>query len=113
MHLALRHPPLSFENRNSFVAIGGFAGPYLLGATSLKTSMSIMAGFQALAGCILLAFGFIEDRGDDRRRRRRRKREGGEEAVGVGSSSSPKRSSSGVGSSSGPKRSSSGVGGII
>ena len=46
----------------------------MMGATSLRTSMSIMAAFQALAGCILLAFGFVEERGD---RRRRRKRESG------------------------------------
>lgn len=38
--------------------------------------MSIMAAFQALAGCILLAFGFVEERGD--RRRRKRERGGGE-----------------------------------
>ena len=100
-----RHRCAEYAFWNSFVAVGGFAGPYLLGATSLKTSMSIMAAFQAVAGCVLLAFGLIEDRGDERRRRRRRKkREGGgvEEAVGVGS-----------GSSSAPKRSGSGVGGII
>ena len=110
-----RHRCAEYAFWNSFVAVGGFGGPYLMGAVSLKTSMSIMAGFQALAGCILLVFGFIEGRGD-----RRRKREGrGEvdDGVGVGGAGGglPKRSSSGVGGAGGglPRRSSSGIGGIV
>ena len=96
----------------SFVAVGGFAGPYLLGATSLRTSMGIMAGFQALAGCILLAFGFIEDRGDRKRRRGEKLAEGEGEVggrSGAGAGAGIGRSSS----SSSPKRSSSGIGGIV
>lgn len=41
-----------------------------MGAASLKTSMSIMAGFQAAAGVILLVFGYVEERGDRRQRLR-------------------------------------------
>ena len=80
-----RHRCAEYAFWNSFVAVGGFGGPYLMGAASLKVSMGIMAGFQLAAGVLLLAFGFLEDRGDrerDRRRRRRRKMQGGEDGGG-------------------------------
>jgi len=79
-----KHKAAEYAFWNSFVSIGGLMGPYLMGATSLRTSTGIMAAFQVCAAVILLAFGFLEDRRDVALARRKKSVEEGEVGGGGG-----------------------------
>jgi hypothetical protein len=55
------HGAAAYAFWNSFVAVGGVAGPYAFGAMG-NGAFALLAGCQAVAAALLLAFGFWEDR---------------------------------------------------
>jgi MFS transporter, ACS family, tartrate transporter len=57
------HAAASYSFFNAFAAVGGFVGPYLMGALRFPAACAVMAGCQALAAGVLFVFGTWEARG--------------------------------------------------
>jgi len=54
------HAAASYAFFNAFAAVGGFAGPYLMGALTFSRACAVMAACQGVAGAVLFVFGTWE-----------------------------------------------------
>ena len=54
------HAAASYAFFNAFAAVGGFVGPYLMGALSFARACGVMAACQGVAGAVLFGFGTWE-----------------------------------------------------